>query len=160
MLTFCSGLPHVRASTLSCFRMIVSFYIKIRILLTEIVSPHSCSCSTSLSSSFLTGIVHLYDLSVCFWKYFTNSISPSQRTIFEVSADSFVNCWGTGEFWVDFVHALDSWCERYRSGTGARQSDRSGLWIKTRSALRLYFALQLYFALPARSPLRSVHMLW
>ncbi len=39
-----------------------------------------------------------------------------------------------------FVHALDLWCERYRSGTGARQSDRSGLWIKTRSALRLYFA--------------------
>ncbi len=31
------------------------------------------------------------------------------------------------------MHALDSWCERYRSGTGARQSDRSGLWIKTRS---------------------------
>ncbi len=47
------------------------------------------------------------------------------------------------------MHALDSWCERYRSGTGARQSDRSGLWIKTRSAL-------LYFA---RSAPRSAHML-
>ncbi len=42
------------------------------------------------------------------------------------------------------MHALDSWCEHYRSGTRARQSDRSGLWIKTRSA---------------RSPLRSAHML-
>ncbi len=46
------------------------------------------------------------------------------------------------------MHALGSWCERYRSGTGARQSDRSSLWIKTRSALRLYFA---------RSAPRSLH---
>ncbi len=46
------------------------------------------------------------------------------------------------------MHALGSWCERYRSGTGARQSDRSGLWIKTRSAFRLYFA---------RSTPRSLH---
>ncbi len=30
--------------------------------------------------------------------------------------------------------------ERYWSGTGARQSDCSSLWIKTRSAHRLYFA--------------------
>ncbi len=51
---------------------------------------------------------------------------------------------GTG----GFVHALGSWCERYWSGTGARQSDRSGLWIKTRSTLRLYFT---------RSAPRSLH---
>ncbi len=47
------------------------------------------------------------------------------------------------------MHALGSWCERYRSGTGARQSDRSSLWIKTRSALRLHFARSLH------APLRS-----
>ncbi len=51
------------------------------------------------------------------------------------------------------MHALDSWCERYRSGTGARQSDRSGLWIKTRSALRLYFARSAPRSL--RAPLHS-----
>ncbi len=51
------------------------------------------------------------------------------------------------------MHALGSWCERYRSGTGARQSDRSSLWIKTRSALRLYFARSAPRSLPA-------HMLW
>ncbi len=51
------------------------------------------------------------------------------------------------------MHALGSWCERYRSGTGARQSDRSGLWIKTRSALRLYFARSAPRSLHA--PLRS-----
>ncbi len=51
------------------------------------------------------------------------------------------------------MHALDSWCERYWSGTGARQSDRSGLWIKTRSALRLYFARSAPRSLHA--PLRS-----
>ncbi len=51
------------------------------------------------------------------------------------------------------MHALDSWCERYRSGTGARQSDRSGLWIKTRSALRLYFVRSAPRSLHA--PLRS-----
>ncbi len=59
MLTFC--LPCSR-STLSCFRMMCLFRLKYESLLTEIVSPHSWSCSTSLSSSFLTGIVHLYDL--------------------------------------------------------------------------------------------------
>ncbi len=51
------------------------------------------------------------------------------------------------------MHALGSWCERYRSGTGARQSDRSSLWIKTRSALRLYFARSAPRSLHA--PLRS-----
>ncbi len=51
------------------------------------------------------------------------------------------------------MHALGSWYERYRSGTGARQSDRSGLWIKTRSALRLYFARSAPRSLHA--PLRS-----
>ncbi len=51
------------------------------------------------------------------------------------------------------MHALGSWCERYRSRTGARQSDRSGLWIKTRSALRLYFARSAPCSLHA--PLRS-----
>ncbi len=49
------------------------------------------------------------------------------------------------------MHALGSWCERYRSGT--RQSDRSSLWIKTRSALRLYFARSAPRSLHA--PLRS-----
>ncbi len=51
------------------------------------------------------------------------------------------------------MHALGSWCERYRSGTGARQRDCSGLWIKTRSALRLYFARSAPRSLHA--PLRS-----
>ncbi len=51
------------------------------------------------------------------------------------------------------MHALGSWCERYRSGTGVRQSDRSSLWIKTRSALRLYFARSAPRSLHA--PLRS-----
>ncbi len=51
------------------------------------------------------------------------------------------------------MHALGSWCERYRSGTGARQSDRSSLWIKTRSALQLYFARSAPRSLHA--PLRS-----
>ncbi len=51
------------------------------------------------------------------------------------------------------MHALGSWCERYRSGTGARQSDRSSLWIKTRSVLRLYFARSAPRSLHA--PLRS-----
>ncbi len=51
------------------------------------------------------------------------------------------------------MHALGSWCERYRSGTGARQSDLSSLWIKTRSALRLYFARSAPRSLHA--PLRS-----
>ncbi len=51
------------------------------------------------------------------------------------------------------MHTLGSWCERYRSGTGARQSDRSSLWIKTRSALRLYFARSAPRSLHA--PLRS-----
>ncbi len=61
------------------------------------------------------------------------------------------------------MHALGSWCERYRSGTGARQSDRSGLWIKTRSALRLYFTRSAPRSLHA--PLRShaldhAHIFW
>ena len=30
---------------------------------------------------FLTGILHLYDLSVCFWKCFTNSISQRMASL-------------------------------------------------------------------------------
>ncbi len=68
----------------------------------------------------------------------------------------FVNCWRHRWILGGFVHALGSWCERYRSGTGARQSDRSGLWIKP--APRSDYIS--YAPLPARSTLRSAHMLW
>ncbi len=51
------------------------------------------------------------------------------------------------------MHALGSWCERYRSGTGARQSDRSGPLDKTPLRAPTIFRTLAPRSLPA--PLRS-----
>ena len=41
------------------------------------------------------------------------------------------------------------YCQRNRNGTGAKRNHRSGLWIKTSSALRLYFARSALLTCPA-----------
>ena len=78
-------------------------------------------------------------LSACFSKYFINSISQRMTSL-----KAHVSLCG-------LVHALDSWravSERYWSGTGAKRNHRSGLWIKTCSALRLYFARSALLTCP------------